>query len=383
MTTADRPLRPVWADVDLGAVTANVESLRSVIGPVQFCAVVKADGYGHGAVRVAQAALRGGADLLGVALVDEGAELRAAGISAPILVLSQASPDELDELVARDLDATVYTEAGVAGLVAAAERARRGPQEPVPVHLKVDTGMNRVGAQPLDVVSLARLMDGAPGLRLASVFTHFAVADEPNNAFTAEQTRRYRAVLADLQVAGIAVPLRHAANTAGAIAHPDTRFDLVRCGIGMYGLDPSPALANRVVLQPVMSLKSRVSHVKRVAAGEGISYGLTYAPDRETTIATVPLGYADGVARRLSSTGGQVLVGGRRCPIAGNITMDQLLVDCGDHPVAVGDAVVLLGDQGGEYIGAAEWAERLGTIGYEIMCGISPRVPRRYRENGP
>ena len=376
-------MRPVWADVDLGAVTANVESLRSFIGPVQFCAVVKADGYGHGAVRVSQAALRGGADLLGVALVAEGAELRAAGISATILVLSQASTDELDELVAQELDATAYTEAGVAGLVAAAKRAGRGPDSTVPVHLKVDTGMHRVGAQPADVVGLARSIDEAPGLRLASVFTHCAVADEPSNAFTAEQIRRYRAVLVDLDRASITVPLRHAANTAGAIAHPDARFDLVRCGIGMYGLDPSPDLAGRVVLQPAMSLRSRVSHVKRVAAGEGVSYGLTYAPERETTIATVPLGYADGVARRLSSTGGQVLVGGRRCPIAGTITMDQFLVDCGDTPIAVGDDVVLLGEQGGEQVGAAEWAERLGTIGYEIICGISPRVPRRYLDNGP
>ncbi len=372
-------MRPVWADVDLDAVTANVESLRSFIGPVQFCAVVKADGYGHGAVPVAQAALRGGADLLGVALVAEGAELRAAGITATILVLSQASPDELDELVAQNLDATAYTEAGVGGLVAAADRAGRGPGSTVPVHLKVDTGMHRVGAQPADAVALASSIHEAPGLRLASVFTHCAVADEPSNAFTAEQIRRYRAVLADLDLAGIAVPLRHAANTAGAIAHPDARFDLVRCGIGMYGLDPSPELANRVALRPAMSLTSRVSHVKRVAAGEGVSYGLAYAPERETTIATVPLGYADGVARRLSLLGGQVLVGGRRCPIAGTITMDQLLVDCGDQPVAVGDDVVLLGEQGGEHIAASEWAERLGTIGYEIVCGISPRVPRRYQ----
>ena len=371
-------MRPVWADVDLGAVTANVESLRSLVGPAQFCAVVKADGYGHGATRVAQAALRGGADLLGVALVAEGAELRAAGIEATILVLSQASPDELDELVAHDLDATVYTGVGVEGLVAAAQRARRGADRAVPAHLKVDTGMHRVGAAPDEVVGLSRSIDQAPGLRLASVFTHCAVADEPNNAFTAEQVRRYRAVLADLDAAGIAVPLRHAANTAAAIAHPDARFDLVRCGIGIYGLDPSPELAGRAVLRPAMSLRSRVSHVKRVAGGEGISYGLRYRPEHETTIATVPLGYADGVPRRLSSNGAEVLVGGRRRPIAGTITMDQFMVDCGDDSVAVGDDVVLLGDQGAEHIGADEWADRLGTIGYEIVCGIGPRVPRRY-----
>ncbi|MCU1499788.1 MAG: alr [Acidimicrobiales bacterium] len=376
-------MRPVWADVDLDAVTANVETLRELVGPVRFCAVVKADGYGHGAVPVARAALAGGADLLGVALVAEGAELRAAGLDAPILVLSQASPDELDVLVDRELEATAYTVAGVEGLAEASARAGRGPSRPVAVHLKVDTGMHRVGAQPDEVLGLARAITEDPGLQLASVFTHCAVADEPASEFTAEQLRRYGEVLDVLADAGIAVPLRHAANTAGAIAHPAARFDLVRCGIGIYGLDPSPALAGRVPLRPAMALRSRVSHVKRVAAGEGVSYGLRYRPERETTIATVPLGYADGMARRLSSTGGEVLVGGHRRPIAGTVTMDQFLIDCGDDPVAVGDEVVLLGRQGSERVGAEEWAERLGTISYEIVCGISPRVPRRYQEAHP
>ena len=373
-------MRPVRADVDLDAVTANVESLRALVQPALFCAVVKADGYGHGAVPVARAALAGGADLLGVALVDEGAELRDAAITAPVLVLSQASPDELDDLVAHDLDATTYTTTGVHGLGQAARRAGRHAHRPVRVHLKVDTGMHRVGAQPEEAVALARAIAADPGLHLASVFTHCAVADEPDNAFTGEQLRRYRAVLHELTAAGIDVPLRHAANTAAAIAHPDARFDLVRCGIGIYGIDPSPELAGRAVLQPVMSLRARVSHVKRVAAGEGVSYGLRYRPERETTIATVPLGYADGVPRRLSSTGGEVLVGGRLCPIAGTITMDQFLVDCGDDRVAVGDDVVLFGQQGDVRLGVEDWAERLGTIGYEIICGIGTRVPRCYQE---
>lgn len=372
-------MRPVWADVDLDAVTANVRLLRALVAPAAFCAVVKADGYGHGAVPVARAAVAGGADTLGVALVAEGAELREAGLEAPVMLLSQASPDELDQLVAAELEATVYTRAGVDELAAAARRAGRDAERAVPVHLKVDTGMHRVGAQPDEIVGLARSVAAAPGLQLVSVFTHCAVADEPANPFTAEQVRRYRATLAELEAAGIDVPRRHAANTAGAIAHPDTRFDLVRCGIGIYGVDPSPDLAGRVSLRPAMSLRARVSHVKRVAAGEGVSYGLRYRPDRETTIVTVPLGYADGVPRRLADTGAQVLVGGRRCPIAGTITMDQLLVDCGDQPVAVGDDVVLFGEQGAERVGVDDWAARLGTIGYEIVCGISTRVPRRYR----
>lgn len=373
-------MRPVSADVDLGAVTANVGALRGVVGDARFCAVVKADGYGHGAAPVARAALAGGADLLGVALVAEGAELRDAGIEAPIMVLSQASDDELDDLVVHDLQATVYTPSGVERLAEAAFRAGRGDGRPVQAHLKVDTGMHRVGARPDEAVALARLVEDDPGLRLASVFTHCAVADEPDQRpFTAEQLRRYEAAVADIRGAGIPVPMRHAANTAAAIAHPDARFDLVRCGIGIYGLDPSPALAGLVALRPAMALRARVSLVKRVAAGEALSYGLRYRLERESTIATVPLGYADGLPRRLSAVGGEVLVGGRRRPIAGTVTMDQFLVDCGDDDVAVGDDVVLLGRQGDEAIGADDWARRLDTISYEVVCGISPRVPRRYR----
>jgi alanine racemase len=374
-------VRPVSADIDLSAIRSNVAILRDLVAPAEVCAVVKADGYGHGAVVTARAALDGGAHLLGVALVAEGAELRAAGIEAPILVLSQASFDELDELVAQRLDATAYTTIGVADLAAAARRAGRGPQDPVPVHLKVDTGMRRVGVQPPEVVELARAIVDDPGLHLASVFTHFAVADEPENPFTAEQIRRYEAVLAELAAEGIEVPCRHAANSAGALAHPEARFDLVRVGILVYGIAPSRDVPGPPGLQPAMALRARVSHVKRVAEGEGISYGHQYRTPCETTIATVPLGYADGVPRRLSSTEGRVLIGGEHRPIAGTITMDQFLVDCGDLPVAVGDEVVLLGEQGGASIGAEEWADRLGTIAYEIICGISPRVPRRHRED--
>ena len=376
-------MRPVSADIDLSAIEGNVAILADLVAPAQVCAVVKADGYGHGAVATARAALAGGAHLLGVALVAEGAELRAAGLDAPVLVLSQASVDELDDLVAHRLEATAYTPAGVADLAAAANRAGRGPHDPVPVHLKVDTGMRRVGVQPEDAVDLARAIVDHAGLHLASVFTHFAVADEPHDPFTAEQVRRYEAVLADLDAEGIAVPCRHAANSAGALAHPHARFDLVRVGIVVYGLAPSAEVPAPAGLRPALALRARVSHVKRVPAGEGVSYGLRYRTERETTIATVPLGYADGVPRRLSAAGGEVLVGGERRPIAGTITMDQFLVDCGDRPVAVGDEVVLIGRQGDACIGADEWADRLGTISYEIICGISPRVPRRHREDAP
>lgn len=371
-------MRPVWAEVDLDAVTANAASLAAHVAPAALCAVVKADGYGHGAAPVARAALAGGAELLAVALVAEGAELRAAGLGARVLVLSQASCDELDELVANDLEATVYTDEGIRDLGAAAARVRPAGS-PVRVHLKVDTGMHRVGVQPADAVGLAKAIDAEGALELASVFTHCAVADEPANPFTAVQLERFDAVLAEVAAAGIAVASQHAANTAAAIDHPGARRDLVRVGIGLYGIAPSPALAGRVALVPAMSLHALVSHVKRVPAGEGVSYGLRYRPERETTIATVPLGYADGLPRRLGELGGSVLLRGRPRPIAGSVTMDQILVDCGDDPIEVGDEVVLLGAQGAAEIRADDWAERLGTIAYEVVCGISPRVPRRYR----
>ena len=375
-------MRPVWADVDLGAVAANVAALRAVAAPAQLCAVVKADAYGHGAVPVARAALAGGADLLAVALVGEGIQLRDAGVDHRVLVLSQAAPHELEDLVRHGLEATVYTAAGVADLGAAGqERDPAGP--PVRVHLKIDTGMHRVGAQPREALALTQAVIDHPRLQLASVFTHLAVADEPSDPFTNEQLRRFHTAVDGLIEAGVEVPVRHAANTAATIAHPAARLDMVRCGIGIYGLAPAPALAGAVDLVPALSLKARVSHVKRVEAGAGLSYGLRYRPESAATVATVPLGYADGVPRALGARGGQVLIRGRRHAIAGTVTMDQILIDCGDVPVAVGDEVVLIGRQGDGFIPADEWAEMLDTINYEVVCGLSSRVPRRYPEVSP
>jgi alanine racemase len=245
------------------------------------------------------------------------------------------------------------------------------------VHLKVDTGMHRVGA-PLDKVDAVVDAVVAGGLRLEGFWTHLAVADESDkDDVTKEQLRRFEAARAALDVS---VDVVHAANSAGAIAHPAARYDLVRCGIAAYGVAPAPALARRVDLHPAMSVRAEVTHVKRIGEGEGVSYGHRFVATRDTTIATVPLGYADGVTRRLGVDAAPVLIGGRRRPIAGVVTMDQLMVDCGDDAVAVGDEVVLIGRQGDEEITADEWAERLGTIGYEVVCGIGPRVQRRYTQ---
>ncbi len=374
-------MRPAWAEVDLGAVAANVKTLARLVAPAQVCAVVKADGYGHGAVAVARAALDAGAGWLGVALAEEGATLRDAGITAPILLLSEPQGDDMEIAVWFGLRPTVYTPAGVEAAAPAAKHAvaTRAPL-PLRVHHKVDTGMHRVGAAPADAVLLAEAVATHPELVLDGAYTHFAVADEPDDPFTDEQLGRFSSVLARLGDAGWRPPVVHAANSAAAITRPDSRFDLVRVGIAVYGIPPAPTLADAVELVPALSLKASVALVKEVGAGERISYGLRHTFATDSVVATVPIGYADGVRRRLFAVGGEVLLGGRRRPIAGVVTMDQLTVDCGDdRSVRAGDEVVLIGAQGHERITADDWAARLDTIAYEIVCGIGPRVPRRYR----
>jgi alanine racemase len=367
--TEERRFRPAWAEVDLDAVRHNVRTLVAAARGAEVCVVVKADGYGHGAVRVSRAALEAGASCLAVALVEEGIVLRDAGIDAAVLLLSEPPPDAADAVVAHRLTPTVYSRSWIDALAVAAGSNRIG------VHLKVDTGMHRVGAAPDDAVALARLVHEQPALDLAAVWTHFAVADDPaGDAFTAEQQRRFDDACAAIEAAGVPVPKRHAANAAGTL-YAGATYDLVRPGIAAYGYSPNPHVA--ADLRPVLSLRAEVSHVKELDAGERLSYGLRYELPVRSVIATVPLGYADGVPRRLGETGGTGLVGGARRPIAGTVTMDQILVDCGPgSDVAVGDEVVLLGHQGDERITADEWAERLGTISYEILCGIGPRVPR-------
>jgi alanine racemase len=369
--------RPAWAEVDLGAVKENTATLVHRAAPAALCAVVKAGAYGHGTVPVARAALEAGASWLAVALVDEAAELREARITAPVLLLSEPSLDVLPDAVALGLTPTLYSLAGVEA--AAKAVASTGRTTPLPVHVKVDTGMHRVGAQPGAVASLALAVQERTELRLEGLWTHFAVADDPDNPFTAEQHRRFTTAVDDLAAHGIRPPLLHTCNSAGTIAHPSSHHELVRCGIALYGVPPSPALEGIVDLRPAMSLRARVAQVKEVGAGDGISYGLRYRFERRSVVATVPLGYADGVPWRLGAVGGEVLVGGRRRPIAGSVTMDQITVDCGDDStVAPGDEVVLLGRQGTESIDAWEWARRLGTIAYEVVCGIGPRVHRTY-----
>jgi len=365
-----------WAEVSLDAVRANVRALRALVAPAEVCAVVKADGYGHGAVPVAQAALDAGATWLAVAQVAEAGSLRQFGIDAPILLLSEPQTSQIEAALDADVAITVCSVELLALLSKAV--TDRGAAA-WPVHLKVDTGMRRIGVAPRDAVALAKTIDADPAVELAAVWTHCAVADEPDNPFTALQLERYEAVLADLAAAAIDVPMRHVANSAAAMVQPSSRYDLVRCGIAIYGIPPAPTQRAVLDLEPAVRLATEVSFLKPVAAGEGISYGLTHHVERETVVATLPIGYADGVPRRLGIGRQEVLIGGRRYPMVGAVTMDQLMVDVGpDADMSVGDEAVLLGDQGDERITPDEWAARLGTIAYEVVCAIGPRVERRY-----
>ena len=375
---SDAEARAVWSEVDLDAIRANVRALRELAAPAELLAVVKANGYGHGAVPVARAALGAGATWLGVARVDEGEQLRAAGIDAPVMLLSEPAPRVADRVVAQRLTPVVYTEPGIDALAKAVADAGRA--EPLAVHLKVDTGMHRVGCTPEEAVALAMHVAARDELALAGVCTHLAVADEPGNPYTTDQLGRFDAVLDALAARALRPPLAHAANSAALLTDPRARYDLVRIGIACYGLPPAPVLADHagVTLQPALSLRARITMVKTLPPGARVSYGLRSEVGPSGRVATVPAGYADGVPRNLGLAGGEVLVRGRRRPIVGVVTMDQLLVDLGDAPADVDDEVVLIGRQGDDEVTATEWAARLDTISYEIVTGIGARVPRSY-----
>ena len=372
----DFSTRWAWAEVHTGLISHNVAIVAQRTAPVQVWAVVKANGYGHGAIQVANAALAGGATGLCVAIVDEGVALRRAGITAPILLLSEQPAELADLIVGYQLTPTVTTTRGAAVLAASASAA----DQTVKVHIKVNTSMHRVGVAPNEVVSLASFISSYESLTIEGVYTHFAVADDPSHSANAAQLSTFNSVLDDLSSRGINPPLVHAANSAAALANEPSRFTMVRLGIAMYGLRPGPGVAELCAgLIPAMSLKARVSAVRWVEAGEAVSYGLVRPLTKGSLIATVPIGYADGVPRALGRANIQVLLNGVPRSFAGTITMDQLMIDCeSDSSVMVGDEVVLIGKQGVHSVTADDWADALGTIGYEIVCGISPRIFRRY-----
>jgi alanine racemase len=368
-------MRPTWAEVDLGRIAANARLIRGRLGAgVRLMAVVKADGYGHGALPVARSALRGGADWLGVAILEEAVGLRRGGLRAPILVLGWTPRERAAEVVAADVDQTIFDLEDARALSAAAEAAGRR----VRVHVKIDSGMGRLGfpAGQAAVEATSRVA-ALPGVELAGVFTHLACSDEADPAPTRRQMRAFLDDLSALAARGVQVPLRHAANTAAILRFPETHLDLVRAGIGLYGYYPSDAVP-RIGLEPALTWKTRVSLLKRVEAGTGVSYNHTYVTEAPERLAVLPVGYADGYPRSLSNRA-QVLIGGGRAPVRGRVCMDQTVVSVEGIPgVKEGDEVVLLGRQGGEAVTADDIADWAGTISYEVLCAIGARVPRCY-----
>ncbi len=368
--------------VDLGALRANVETLRSAVAPAEVMVVVKADGYGHGIVEAARAARAGGAGWLGVAVVEEAMTLRAAGDTGPILSWLAVPGEDYAPAVSAGIDLTAYTVEEVAEV----EQGARTAGRPARLQLKVDTGLGRGGAVAADwpaVVAAAADAERSGSLRVTGVWSHFACADEPEHPANDQQEKAFREALDVVAAAGLRPDVRHLANSAAALTRPGSRFDLVRCGIASYGLSPVPGLHTSadLGLVPVMTARTRVAVVKRVPAGSGVSYGHTYVTDRETTLAVVPVGYAEGLLRTGSSTA-PVLVAGRRHTVAGRICMDQLVVDVGDDRVAAGDEVVLFGSglDGGPT--AEEWAQACGTISYEVVTRIGGRFVRRHVDEG-
>lgn len=366
-------LRTNFCEIDLEAIRHNVRAMRARLAPgAKLLAVVKADAYGHGAVPVARAALQAGAAFLAVAIPEEGIELREAGIDAPILVLGGIEPQAAEAVVEYGLTQAVFDEDTVRALAAQGERQGKAAQ----VHVKLDTGMNRIGLKDEDAVrKLARLIDALPGIELTGCLTHMATADGDDDAGTRAQTARFETLCAALASVHPGPITRHAANTASIFRYPQIHYDMARGGIALYGYPPVPEAQN---LRPTMRWIARAVMVKEIAPGERVGYGGAFEAARATRVMTVPVGYADGYRRGLSGKG-CVLVRGRRAPILGRVCMDQIMVDVTDIPGAsAGDEVVLLGAQGGERIDAQEMAGWLGTISYEVLCSPSKRVPRTY-----
>ena len=378
-----------WAEIDLAAIANNVSELRRIThASARLLVAVKANAYGHGAVEVAQTALKHGADALGVARLQEGIELREAGLTAPVLVFGYTPPSRTADLDKYNLAQTIYSLATAEAMSTVA--VARGCK--IPVHLKVDTGMGRLGMLPdsrRDVppgmppekkaIAEVRAIHALAGLKLQGVMTHFATADSRDKTYAREQFACFQDFLAALDQAGIAVPVKHAANSGAIIDMPETHLDMVRAGISLYGLYPSDEVAKRrLTLKPAMTLKTRIINLKRVPAGFKVSYGCTYATPEPTTIATVALGYADGFNRLLSSRG-YMLVHGYRAPIVGRVCMDLTMLDVGNIPeVALEDEVVAFGCQGRAEITVDEIARQLNTINYEVVATITKRVPRHF-----
>jgi len=372
-------IRPTRVEIDLNAIAHNIQAVRRKVGgEVKIMAVVKADGYGHGATEVANVALQSGAACLGVAIPEEGIELRSSGIKAPILIFGLTPPHEVQEVIKHDLSQTVSTKELAEALSIEAQELGKAAK----VHVKVDTGMSRIGVPPEDALNFVKQISQLKAIQIEGIFTHFSVSDSISNAedktFTELQIDKFKQVVARLEENGIQIPIKHAANSAGVLNFPSSYFDMVRPGIMLYGLYYSREVAVAENLQPAMSFKTAIIHLKTVPPETSISYGRTFVTEKESIIATLPVGYADGYNRLLSNKG-EVLVKGRRAPIVGRVCMDMTMIDVSHIPeVKMGDEVVLFGKQGDAEIPMDEIADKTNTIINEVACSIGKRVPRVY-----
>jgi len=369
--------RPTCVEIDLAALRRNFEKAKGQAGPDRkVLAVVKADAYGHGACRVARVLESAGADMFGVAMVEEGEELRKAGITRPVLILGGIYPGQEEAVFRHKLTPSVFD----LNLARRFNRIALESGAVYPFHLKIDTGMGRVGFRPDELPEVLSELSTLSGLFMEGVASHFALADEPHKPFTGEQISLFRQCLELIREKGFNPSFVHIGNSAALFSRDIPECNMVRPGIVLYGALPAPEFAGRIDADPVMSFRTRIAQIKQVPAGTGVSYGHLFRAERPTTLATIPVGYADGFNRRLSK-GAEVLVRGKRAKVAGTVCMDWTMLDVTDIPdVAVGDEVTLLGRDNGSIVTAQEWADCIGTIPYEVFCQVSKRVPRFYRE---
>ncbi|MCW9681408.1 alanine racemase [Dolichospermum planctonicum UHCC 0167] len=365
-----------WVEIDLGALSNNVKELVKFLSPcTQLMAVVKADAYGHGAVAVAKTVLEAGASWLGVATVPEGIQLREDGIQAPILILGATNtPEQIQAIADWQLQPTLYSPKQALEFSNVLENINYNL--PLPVHIKLDTGMSRLGTNWQEAAEFVQLVQRLPHLHIASIYSHLATADSPDARVMTEQHRRFEKVIAHIKAKGIKIPILHLANSAATLTDRGLHYDMVRVGLAIYGLYPAIHLQNQIKLKPVLQVKARVTQVKTITAGTGVSYGHHFIAAEEMRLAVVGIGYADGVPRSLSNKM-QVLIRGQRVPQIGAITMDQMMLDVSSIPdLQEGEVVTLLGEQGKEQISADNWANCLNTISWEILCGFKHRLPR-------
>lgn len=366
--------RPTYAEIDLNAITENVRAIRRAVGAgVRIMPAVKADGYGHGAVKIGRTVLAAGANMLGVASVEEALELRNGGIDAPILILGCSNGESACEIVEFGISATVCDLSAACDLAAQATQQNKKAH----VHVKVDTGMGRIGVSVDGAVELVTALMGLPQLEVDGIFTHFPCSDESDKVFTEEQIRVFKGIVFELDKRGILPQYAHAANSGAVLDQPSAYLDMVRPGIAVYGLYPSPEVGRIIQLKPALTFRTKIVFMKDFPSGRTISYGRTFTTSRDTKVAVIPVGYADGFERSFSNKG-EVAVNGHRVPVIGRVCMDQTMIDVTDVPgVALGDDVILLGG-GVDYLSVERVAETLGTIPHDVVTSIGKRVPRVY-----